>query len=179
MLSLPSRVAVWLACAPVDLRKAFDGLATMVRDQFHRDPFSGDVFVFFNRRRDRVKLLVWDDNGFWLLYKRLELGTFEAIAGLVAIFDDNFYVVTRNYTFDLDTTVWGWIHLIIGIALLFTGFGLFSRSTWAGVTAIVLAMLSAIANFFFIPYYPFWSIVVIALAVWVIWALTRPGAIRT
>ena len=79
MLSLPSRVAVWLACAPVDLRKAFDGLAAMVRDQFHRDPFSGDVFVFFNRRRDRVKLLVWDDNGFWLLYKRLELGTFEAI----------------------------------------------------------------------------------------------------
>jgi hypothetical protein len=107
------------------------------------------------------------------------IGTFQAIAGLVAIFDDNFYVVTRNYTFDLDTTAWGWVHLLIGIALLGTGFGLFSRSTWAGVTAIVLAMLSAIANFFFIPYYPFWSIVVIALDVWVIWALTRPGAIRT
>jgi hypothetical protein len=107
------------------------------------------------------------------------IGTFQAIAGLVAIFDDNFYVVTRNYTFDLDTTAWGWVHLLIGIALLGTAFGLFSRSTWAGVTAIVLAMLSAIANFFFIPYYPFWSIVVIALDVWVIWALTRPGAIRT
>jgi hypothetical protein len=107
------------------------------------------------------------------------IGTFQLIAGLVAIFDDNFYVVTQNYTFDLDTSAWGWIHLLIGIALLATGFGLFSRSTWAGVTAIVLAMLSAIANFFFIPYYPFWSLLVIALDVWVIWALTRPGAIRT
>jgi hypothetical protein len=109
----------------------------------------------------------------------LMIGTFQAIAGLVAIFDDDFYVVTANYTFDLDTSGWGWIHLLIGVALVATGFGLFSRSTWAGVTAIVLAMLSAIANFFFIPYYPFWSILVIALNVWVIWALTRPGAIRT
>jgi hypothetical protein len=109
----------------------------------------------------------------------LMIGTFQAIAGLVAIFDDDFYVVTANYTFDLDTSGWGWIHLLIGVALVATGFGLFSRSTWAGVTAIVLATLSAIANFFFIPYYPFWSILVIALNVWVIWALTRPGAIRT
>jgi hypothetical protein len=109
----------------------------------------------------------------------LMVGIFQAIAGLVAIFDDNFYVVTANYTFDLDTTVWGWIHLILGILVAFTGWSLFSRKTWAGVAAIVLAMLSAIANFFFIPYYPFWSILMIALAVWVIWALTRPGAIET
>jgi hypothetical protein len=107
------------------------------------------------------------------------VGVFQAIAGLVAIFDDNFYVVTRNYTFDLDTTVWGWIHLLIGIALLFVGWGLFSRSTWAGVTAIFLASLSAVANFFFIPYYPFWSLLMIALNIWVIWSLTRPGVIET
>jgi hypothetical protein len=107
------------------------------------------------------------------------IGFFQIIAGLTAIFDDNFFVVTRNYTFDLDTTAWGWVHLIIGVLLVFTGFGLFSRSTWAGVTAILLASLSALANFFFIPYYPFWAILVIALDVWVIWALTRPGAIRT
>ena len=105
------------------------------------------------------------------------IGCFQVIAGLVAIIDDNFYVVTANYTFDLDASVWGWLHLLLGIVLVITGFGLFSRRAWAGVTAIVLAMLSAIENFFFIPYYPFWSIVVIALAVWVIWALTRPGAI--
>lgn len=107
------------------------------------------------------------------------IGVFQVIAGLVAIFDDEFFVVARNYTFDLDTSAWGWIHLLLGILLVVTGFGLFSRQTWAGVTAILLAMLTAIENFFFIPYYPFWSILVIALAVWVIWALTRPGAIET
>jgi hypothetical protein len=109
----------------------------------------------------------------------LLIGIFQAIAGLVAIFDDNFYVVTRNYTFDIDTTVWGWIQLLIGAAVLACGLGLLSRKTWAGVTVIVLAGLSAVANFFFIPYYPFWSILVIALDVWVIWSVTRPGAIRT
>ena len=107
------------------------------------------------------------------------IGVFQAIAGLVAIFDDDFYVVTRNYTFDLDVSAWGWIHLIIGILLVIVAYGLFVRSTWAGVTAIVLASLSAVANFFFIPYYPFWAILVIALDIWVIWSLTRPGVIRT
>jgi len=109
----------------------------------------------------------------------LLIGSFHAIAGLVAIFDDNFYVVTENYTFNFDTTVWGFIQLIIGIGVAVTGWALFSRAAWAGVTAIMLVSLSAIANFFFIPYYPFWSIVVIAIDVWVIWALTRPGAIET
>jgi hypothetical protein len=107
------------------------------------------------------------------------MGTFQALAGLVAIFNDEFYVVARNYTFDLDVSAWGWIHLIVGLAVLATGMGLFARKTWAGVAGIMLAMLSALTNFFFIPYYPIWSLVVIGLAVWVIWALTRPGAIRT
>jgi len=106
------------------------------------------------------------------------IGIFQIIAGLVAIFDDDFYVVTRNYTFDLDTSAWGWIHLILGILLVLVGYFLFAGATWAGVAAIVLAVLAAIENFFFIPYYPFWSIVVIALCVWVIWALTRPGLLR-
>ena len=107
------------------------------------------------------------------------IGIFQAIAGLVAIFNDEFYVVARNYTFDLDVTAWGWIHLLLGIALFVTGLGLFARQTWAGITAIMLAMLSALSNFFFIPYYPIWSLVVIGLDIWVIWALTRPGAIET
>ena len=107
------------------------------------------------------------------------IGCFQAISGLVAIVDDEFFVVTRNYTFDLDTSTWGWLHLLIGIALVITGFGLFSRSTWAGVTAIVLAMLSALANFLFIPYYPLWATLLVVLNIWVIWSLTRPGAIRT
>jgi hypothetical protein len=107
------------------------------------------------------------------------IGVFQVIAGVVAIFNDEFYVVARNYTFDLDVTAWGWIHLIVGLAVFATGLGLFGRRTWAGVGAIFLAMLSALVNFFFIPYYPIWSLVEIGLAIWVIWALTRPGAVQT
>jgi hypothetical protein len=109
----------------------------------------------------------------------LMIGAFQAIAGLVAIIDDEFFVAVRGYTFDLDITVWGWIHLIVGLGVAAAGLSLFARTVWAGIVAIVLAMLSAIQNFFFIPYYPFWSILVIALDVWVIWSLTRPSAIRT
>jgi hypothetical protein len=107
------------------------------------------------------------------------IGAFQIIAGLTAIIDDEFYVVLPNYTFNLDTTAWGWIHLLLGLLVLLTGLGLFRRQAWAGVTAIFLASLSALVNFFFIPYFPLWAILVIALDVWVIWSLTRPGAIRT
>jgi hypothetical protein len=100
------------------------------------------------------------------------VGAFQVIAGLTAIFDDEFYVVARDYTFDLDATAWGWIHLVVGLCVLAVGFGLFSQRAWAAVAAIVIATLSATLNFFFIPYYPFWAILVIALDVWVIWSLT-------
>jgi len=106
------------------------------------------------------------------------IGIFQAFAGLGAIIDDDFFVVTNNYAFDLDVSAWGWIHLILGVVVACAGFALWAGKTWAAVTAIVLAMLSAIANFFFIPYYPFWALLVIALNVWVIWALTRPSAVR-
>ena len=79
MLSLSTRVRIFAATEPVDFRKGFDGLVQIVRDGFCEDPFAGDLFCFFNRRRDRVKVLVWDRNGFWLHYKRLERGTFECI----------------------------------------------------------------------------------------------------
>jgi hypothetical protein len=107
------------------------------------------------------------------------IGTFHAIAGLVAVIDDEFYVVGRQYTFELDTTAWGWIHMLLGALVATCGWALLARRTWAGVMAIFLASLSAVANFFFIPYYPVWAIVLIALDVWVIWAITRPGAIDT
>src|SRR5215204_6207343 len=94
---------------------------------------------------------------------------------VAAIINDEFFVVTRNYAFDLDITGWGWIHLLLGICVAGSGFYLFAGSRLAGYFAIFLASLSAIANFFFIPYYPFWSILVIAIDVWVIWSLTRPG----
>ena len=106
------------------------------------------------------------------------IGSFQVLAGLAAIFNDEFFVIGQNYTFDLDVTAWGWIHLLLGILLLFAGWGLFTGASWAAVTALVLAMLSAVQNFFFIPYYPWWSLLIIALDIWVIWALTRPGVVR-
>lgn len=76
MLSLAWERRVFLCRGPIDCRKAHDGLCALVRNEFRDDPFTGDVFVFFNKARDRIKLLLWDRNGFWLLYKRLERGTF-------------------------------------------------------------------------------------------------------
>lgn len=108
----------------------------------------------------------------------LMIGAFQIVAGLAALFEDDFFVIGREYAFDLDVSAWGWLHLVIGVLLVLTGLGLLGRQAWAGITAIFLVTLSAIANFFFIPYYPAWAILVIALDVWVIWALTRPNAIR-
>ena len=101
------------------------------------------------------------------------IGTFQAIAGLAAIIDDEFFVTTPNYAFEVDVTAWGWIHLLLGLLVAFAGYALFAAKTWARVVGVTFATLSAIGNFFFIPYYPFWAILIIALDVWVIWALTR------
>lgn len=105
------------------------------------------------------------------------VGLFQVGAGLVALLNDEFYVIAPNYTYDIDVTAWGWVHLVIGVIVFFGGIGLFSRKPWAGMLAIFLALLSAFANFFFIPYYPFWALVIIALDVWVIWSISRPGAL--
>ncbi|MCB9877001.1 MAG: IS66 family insertion sequence element accessory protein TnpB [Planctomycetes bacterium] len=77
MLSLPSSIRIFVARDAVDFRKAHDGLLAVIRDAFGDDPFDGSLFVFLNRGRDRVKLLQWDRDGFWLHYKRLEQGTFK------------------------------------------------------------------------------------------------------
>jgi len=76
LLSLPTAVRVWLATRPTDLRKSFDSLAELVRQQLQGDPLSGQLFIFRNKRADRVKLLYWDEDGFVIVYKRLEAGTF-------------------------------------------------------------------------------------------------------
>jgi transposase len=76
MLSLSASVPIWLATQATDLRKSFDSLAELVRQQLQGDPLSGHLFVFRNRRADRVKLLYWDNDGYAIWYKRLEVGTF-------------------------------------------------------------------------------------------------------
>src|SRR5947209_20613205 len=76
MLSLPTSVRIWLASQATDLRKSFDTLAEVIRQRLKGDPLSGQLFVFRNKRGDRVKLLYWDEDGFVIVYKRLEAGTF-------------------------------------------------------------------------------------------------------
>lgn len=76
MLTLPACVRIFVAAEPVDLRRGFDGLAAATREVIRQDPLSGHLFVFLNRRNNRVKVLVWDRTGYLLLYKRLERGTF-------------------------------------------------------------------------------------------------------
>jgi hypothetical protein len=102
-------------------------------------------------------------------------GCFQFFAGLVALFNDTFYVATREYVFQFDATTWGWIHLLIGVILALAGFGIMAGQTWARVVGIFLALLSAAANFLFIPYYPFWSLTIIAVDIFIIWALAAHG----
>jgi hypothetical protein len=102
-------------------------------------------------------------------------GAFQALAGLVALFEDEFYVTTPNYLLQLDTTTWGWIHLLLGLLVVIASFAVLGGRIWGRVIGVILAALSALANFVFIPYYPVWSLVVITLDVFVIWALTAHG----
>lgn len=76
MLTLSPAVRIYVATGATDLRRSIDGLAALVRERFDLDPLSGHLFLFRNRRGDRVKILAWDQSGFWVLYKRLERGTF-------------------------------------------------------------------------------------------------------
>lgn len=80
MLSLSASVSIYLYTPPADMRKGCDGLSGLVREHFGSDPLDGSLYLFINRRRDRLKILHWDGGGFWLYYRVLEAGTFEAIA---------------------------------------------------------------------------------------------------
>ncbi|HEY6709070.1 MAG TPA: hypothetical protein VJB61_15930 [Actinomycetota bacterium] len=103
------------------------------------------------------------------------VGVFQALQGIIAIFENEFYVATRNYLFQFDATTWGWIHLLVGLLVAFAGWGLLSGRTWARVVGITVVLLSALANFLFIPYYPFWALLLITLDIFVIWAIAAHG----
>jgi len=103
------------------------------------------------------------------------LGIFHAIAGLSEIANPDSFAVTQNYVFKFSTSTWGWIHLILGIVVFFAGFGVFRGAVWARTVGVILAILSAAGAFAWLPYVPFWSILLIFIAVAVIWALTIHG----
>ena len=99
-------------------------------------------------------------------------GVLQALQGIVALANSEFYVVGRKYTFEFDVTAWGWIHLLLGIAVAAVGAFLFMGYTWARWTGLVVVALSMLANFAWVPYYPVWGIIVLALDGAVIWALS-------
>ena len=100
-------------------------------------------------------------------------GAFQMLQGLSAILEDTIFVSGLEYTFEIDVTTWGWIHLVLGAIAGAIGIGIFSAQTWALVGGIVVAALQALSQFMFLPYYPFWAILIIALDVLVIWALAN------
>jgi hypothetical protein len=103
------------------------------------------------------------------------LGIWWFFAGLVAIIDDDFYVVTQEWVFKFSTTTWGWIHLVVGVIVLISGFGLFSGNVWARAVGVIIAVLAALVAFAWLPWYPVWAIIFLAVSVAVIWALTAHG----
>jgi len=98
-------------------------------------------------------------------------GAFHVIQGLAAIIDGGFFVATRDYAFDLQITTWGWLHVFTGAVLAAAGLLLLSGAAWTRVFAIFVAVASAIVNFFYIPYFPVWSIVTLAVDGAVIYAV--------
>ena len=114
----------------------------------------------------------------WTIFASILLimiGVFQAISGLVAIVNDTFYVVGEVWIFQFDISTWGWIHLLIGLVLALAGFFLFRGAMWARVVGIIVAAIAAIANFAWLPWYPLWSVIIITVSVFVIWALSVHG----
>jgi hypothetical protein len=103
------------------------------------------------------------------------LGAGHAIAGLVAVVNEEFYVVGREYIFQFDVTTWGWIHLLLGIVVLGAGLGVFSGAVWARTVGVIVSVVAALIAFAWLPWYPIWAIIFIAISVTVIWALTAHG----
>lgn len=104
------------------------------------------------------------------------LGVFHAIAGLVAVFDDDYFLVTQDkLVISTDFTVWGWTHLAIGAVLMLAGFSLLKGATWARTVTIAVACLSALVNVTFLSAYPLWGVIMITLDILVIYAVTAHG----
>jgi len=98
-------------------------------------------------------------------------GAFQALEGLAGIVHDKYLVVTPNYIYGFDITVWGVIHLLVGLALLVIGVSLLRGQTWARLAGMAVAAISAVVNFVWLPYSPLWALLIIAIDVLVIWAL--------
>ncbi|MFE9028651.1 hypothetical protein ACFYOA_20715 [Streptomyces iakyrus] len=99
------------------------------------------------------------------------VGLLDIFRGIMAIAEDDIFLTTRNYVFEFDLTGWGWVHLALGAVAVIVSIGLLQTATWARVTGVAIAGLVIIANFLSLPYYPVWSVVMITISGFVIWAL--------
>ncbi|PBC49568.1 hypothetical protein [Rhodococcus sp. ACPA1] len=99
------------------------------------------------------------------------VGGLQVLQGIAAVANDEVFVVGIEYTYRFDLTVWGWIHIVLGVLIALVGLALFTGGIWARTLAVVIAAVSIIVNFLWLPYYPAWSILIIALDVVVIWAI--------
>ncbi|APA99377.1 DUF7144 family membrane protein [Nocardia seriolae] len=106
------------------------------------------------------------------------IGVLSVLQGISAVASDDLLVVGYDYIYKLNTTGWGWIHIILGIVEIGVAIGLLMGTTWGRTAAIVFAALSIVENFLWIPYYPAWSLLIIALDVVVIWGIAayKPAA---
>jgi hypothetical protein len=102
-------------------------------------------------------------------------GVWWAMAGLIALLEDEFFVVTPEYVFQFDATTWGWIHLAVGVLLFAAGLAVFSGAVWARTVGVIVAGFATLAAFAWLPWYPLWAILFITVSIGVIWALTAHG----
>ncbi|WP_051325952.1 DUF7144 family membrane protein [Glycomyces tenuis] len=102
-------------------------------------------------------------------------GAWQVLVGIAAISKDEFFVAGADYAYEFDTTGWGWIHLVIGAVAVVIGFSLFTGTSWARALGVAIAIGSLISNFMWLPFQPWWSIMVIALDVFIIWSLVNVG----
>lgn len=103
----------------------------------------------------------------------LLIGLFQVLMGVVGVVRRAFYAHPDAYPYAFTTRTWGWINIVIGAVLLLTALGLYANAGWARVVGIIVVVLAGVGNFMFLPYYPVWSVLLIALDVFVIWALIR------
>ncbi|GEK21730.1 DUF7144 family membrane protein [Cellulomonas xylanilytica] len=103
------------------------------------------------------------------------IGVLHALQGFVAVFNDTFYVVGAEWVFEFDVTTWGWIHVLVGLLVAVAGFFVLTGAVWARTVGVIVACLSIVLNFVWLPYYPVWGVIIIALDVFVVWALTLHG----
>ncbi|MGP3632082.1 DUF7144 family membrane protein [Streptomyces sp. 24-1644] len=98
-------------------------------------------------------------------------GAMAILEGIAAIAKDDLFIVTRHYVFEFSLAGWGWVHLILGVVIVVAGCAVLCGALWARFLGVAVAGLSAIANFLWVPYYPLWALTLVAVNIFVVWAL--------